>query len=451
MKNPLPFFRQIASAQARSVPFRRTSLTVRLTQHGLPAVALLAVAVVTVMAVDLRAETPVPAGMPETSEKPATGSGRVPLVAPRPGSLRLVRERIQPEDVQRHIEWLASPQLAGRSGEGARIASSRIAEWFSQCGLQPLFPGSSWFQDIPGPSRDGNPTIAGRNVGGWIRGSDPVLQHEFVIVSAHYDHLGIRNGQIYPGADDNASGTSMMLEVARHLGKTKQRPRRSVVFVGFDLEERMLWGSRWFAAHPPWPIEQVCCFITADMIGRSLGDLPLPTVFVMGSEHSAQLRQALDTVPVPTGLEAARLGIDLVGTRSDYGPFRDREIPFLFFSTGEHPDYHTPQDVPDRVNFEKVAKVSSLVLSLTEQVASSDVRPVWQQIEGPDLEEARAIHRISELLLNVQGRNQLNGVQRLLVSHARGKTSSILERGEMTLAERGWLIRTAQLMLLSVF
>src|SRR5690606_16722140 len=102
-----------------------------------------------------RAETPVEAPDLAKPAAPADVSGRTPLVAPRPGSLKLVPERILPAHVQRHIEWLASPQLAGRSGEGARIASRRIADWFGQCGLEPLFPGSSWFQDIPGPSKDG--------------------------------------------------------------------------------------------------------------------------------------------------------------------------------------------------------------------------------------------------------------------------------------------------------
>lgn len=396
---------------------------------------------------DDRSDAPAGAEVEARSLQPR----RLPVVAPRPEWLTRVDGPIQPVEVQQHIEWLAAPALEGRSGAGSWRAANRIARWFAGCGLQPLFPGGNWFQEIPGPARDGRPTVAGRNVGALLPGSDPQLRNEFVIVSAHYDHLGIRGGKMYRGADDNASGTSMMLEVARQLGRRKVRPRRSVVFVGFDLEERLLWGSRWFAAHPPWPLEQVCFFMTADMIGRSLGDLPLPTVFVLGSEHSAELRAALDAVPVPQGLEAARLGIDLVGTRSDYGPFRDRRIPFLFFSTGEHPDYHTPRDVPERIDSLKVARVSNLVLRLTEHVANAAERPQWEEVDGPNLEEARALHRICLLLMDAAGGKRLNGVQKLLVSHAKGRTAAILQRGEMTTSERSWLIRTAQLMLLSVF
>src|SRR5690606_27127618 len=93
-------------------------------------------------------------------------------------------------------------------------------------------------------------------------------------------------------------------------------PECSVAFVGFDLEERMLWGSRWFASNPPRPLEDLRLFITADMVGRSLGRLDLPTVFVLGSEHAPRLKQTLDAVTPPEGLEVSRLGIDLIGTRS---------------------------------------------------------------------------------------------------------------------------------------
>ena len=354
-------------------------------------------------------------------------------------------------DVRRHIDYLAGPALRGRSGAGGALAADYIQRHFEQCGLEPLFDGR-WYQDIPGAAdENGNTATIGRNVGGCIPGSDPDLREEYLIISAHYDHLGVRDGKVYAGADDNASGVSMMLEVARQISILKEKPRRSIVFVGFDLEEHMLWGSRWFAAHPPRPLKQVKLFITADMIGRSLGDLPLPTVFVLGGEHAPSLNETVKSLGAPDGLEVALLGIDLVGTRSDYGPFRDREVPFLFFSTGEHPDYHTPRDVPDRIDCDKVARVSSLVLDLTRVIADADETPQWTSEVVPHLDEARALHRIATLLLAEENAAQLGGVQRLLVSQAQLKTRQILERGEMTQSERQALIRMSQLMLLSVF
>ncbi|HUQ68074.1 MAG TPA: M28 family peptidase, partial [Planctomycetaceae bacterium] len=285
---------------------------------------------------------------------------------------------IQPADIRPHVEFLAGPELRGRSGADSRRAADYIVEHFRRCKLKPLFGPNEFYQSIPGVTEPGSgPQEIGRNVGAVCEGSDPVLKHEYVIVGVHYDHLGVRDGETFAGADDNATGVAMMLELAQLVSEAKTKPKRSVVFVGFDLEERMLWGSRWFAAHPPWPLEQVKLFLTADMIGRSLGDLPLPAVFVLGSEHAPQLKSALDRVGHPEGLEIARLGIDLVGTRSDYGPFRDRKVPFLFFSTGEHPDYHTPRDVPAKVDYEKAARVSGLAWQLVNDVANTAEPPVW--------------------------------------------------------------------------
>lgn len=379
---------------------------------------------------------------------------------------------ISAQRIHGHIRFLASPELKGRSGEGARLAAEYICRQWQQDGLRPLFANRSYFQEIPGRSEndDGSKPILGRNVGAWIPGSDPALRNEFVIVSAHYDHLGVRNGQIYRGADDNASGVAMLLEVSRYFAETPAKPRRSLVFVAFDLEERMLWGSRWFAAHPPWPLERVKLFITADMIGRSLGDLPLPVVFVLGSEHAPELKQVLDGVESPRPLrhpllanladdatdggcplEVARLGIDLIGTRSDYGPFRDRKVPFLFFSTGEHPDYHTPRDVPERVDDEQVAWVSALVLDVSQRVADTESPPHWTDEVHTDLDEIRTLNRITSLLLKVDGDRKLTSLQRLLVSRTQTETQEILNRGTMTPDERTWLMGMSQLILLTVF
>jgi hypothetical protein len=381
-----------------------------------------------------------------------TGNAQAQSTATPPVKLPQFEGRIAADDVRPHITYLASPELRGRAGRDAVIAGDYIALHFRKCGLQPLFGDDGFFQPIPGkPGENGEQRYYGRNVGAWVPGSDPKLRNEFVIISAHYDHLGTINGEIYRGADDNASGVSMLLEVARQVASAKVKPRRSIVFIAFDLEEHMLWGSRWFAAHPPWPLEQVKLFITADMIGRSLGNLPLATVFVLGSEHAPELKHVLDEVGQPNGLEVARLGVDLVGTRSDYGPFRDRKIPFLFFSTGEHPDYHSPRDVPEKIDYEKVARVSSLVYGLTTRVADDDAVPVWADEFEPDVDEARSLNRIASMLLKAGGDKQLTDLQRFVVSHAETKTKQIVERGSMTAGERTWLISVSQILLLSVF
>jgi Zn-dependent M28 family amino/carboxypeptidase len=375
------------------------------------------------------------------------------LLAPVLGEDREKRFKsaITPEAVRPHVMHLASEEFNGRSGEDAVAASNYIRDHFRKLGLKPLFE-DGYFQNIPGPKQpDGSPTLYGRNVGAWLPGSDETLQNEFVIVSAHYDHLGSRGGKVFRGADDNASGTSMLLEVARLYASLRERPKRSLVFIGFDLEEHLLWGSRWFVAHPPWPIERVKLFTTADMIGRSLGNLNLKTAFVMGAEHGAGLSSVLDEVGEPETLRIARIGIDLVGTRSDYGPFRDQKIPFLFFSSGEHPDYHTPNDLPERIDYEQVADVSGLVYEVTRHVANSQQVPTWTDDIQPRMEEVTSMNRICKSLLAQEATKPLTDIQRFIVKQAETTTNNIMARGVVTVAERKALIHTAQILLLSVF
>lgn len=361
---------------------------------------------------------------------------------------------ITPDEVRTHVEFLAGPDLRGRRGAEALEAAEYIREAFRETGLEGAFDEGAYFQEIPGVLGDDPATrIIGRNVAGIVRGHDPDLRDQVVIISAHYDHLGVRNGQTYAGADDNASGVSMLIEAAREVAALETGPRRTLCFVAFDLEEHLLWGSRWFVAHPPWKLQQVSLFITADMIGRSLGDLPLPTVFVLGSEHATLVRELLEDVGAPEGLEVARLGADLIGTRSDYGPFRDEKVPFLFFSTGEHGDYHTPRDTPDRVDYEKLARISNLILALTRRVADHDESPRWVNEPETDVGEAQTVFRIASFLVQAEERGEvtLSNRQLLFLSQVKNETEAIIERGTLTRAERSSLARTAQLLLLSIF
>ena len=354
-------------------------------------------------------------------------------------------------DVKPHVQWLADPARRGRSGASARESANYLRDHFRRLKLQPLF-GKSYFQALPGRKDEKKQArTIGQNVGAFLPGLPGCKSDEIVILSAHYDHLGVRKDTVYPGADDNASGVALMLEIARQLANRKTPPQRTIAFIGFDLEERLLWGSRWFAANPPWPLERVKLFITADMVSRSLGNLPLPTVFCLGSEHAPQLRTVLDRVGSPRGLEVARMGVDLIGTRSDYGPFRDRKVPFLFFSTGEHPDYHSPRDAPERVDYPKLARVSNLVLAVLTEVADGRADPVWTDTVVLGLDEPRALYRITSLLMEEERLKELTDLQKLLVSTTRNKCRQILDAGKITADDRKWLVRASGLLLFSVF
>lgn len=381
-------------------------------------------------------------GLPAKSAQSAASSGQ-----------------IRPEAIRAHVEYLASPELEGRGTvRGKRLAAEYIRRRFEELKLEPLFGAGGYFQEIPGgKTKEGGSTVAGRNIGAVLPAGDRALRDEIIIVSAHYDHLGIRGGEVYPGADDNAGSVAMLLEVAANLAGSPVRPKRTVVFLSCDLEENLLWGSRWFVAHPPWPIERVKLFITSEMIGRTLGDLPLGMIFVLGSEHATGLKQVVDQARGTGDLKVAHLGIDLVGTRSDYGPFWNEKIPFLFFSGGEHPDYHQPTDTADRIDYRRVAAVSQLIQDVCRRVADAGAAPEWTDKPVHDLDEVRTLHRITELVLasddaaRAAGHPKLGTFQRFSVSNVHTRTAQILERGEIRAEERPWLIRSSQLLLLTVF
>lgn len=373
---------------------------------------------------------------------------------PKKPVTQVVASTIQPEPLRKHVEYLASPELEGRGSPKSRLLAAKyIAREFERLELKPLW-GEHYFQEVPGTREaDGTLPIWGLNVGAVLVGSDPQLKDEFIVLGVHYDHLGTHDGVVFPGADDNASSVAMLLEAAQQLAALKERPRRSIAFVGFDLEEHLLWGSKWFTAHPPWPLTKVKLFMTSDLLGRTLGDLPFPAVFVMGGERGTGITALLKELTPPKGLELARLGADVVGTRSDYGPFRDEKVPFLFFSTGEHPDYHTPADTPDKLNYVQLAAISNVMLHVLRYAADTPTAPAWIAAPAMDLEEARTIHRITVLLQDAdrQGVKKLTSLQNYIVTQAHNKTAQIIKKGSMSADDRIWLIRSAQALLFSVF
>lgn len=358
---------------------------------------------------------------------------------------------ISPESLEPHLNYLASPDRRGRDDWGKIESRDYIISHFKSLGIKPLF-SEGYIQAIPkfgDASRDAE--IMGQNVAAFVEGTDPQLKDEWIVVNAHYDHLGVKQGRVYPGADDNASGVAMLLEVARYFSRLPAR--RSIAFVAFDLEEHLLWGSRWFLAHCPVEPEQIKFCLTADMIGRSLGGLDLPTVFVMGCERSPDVRRALDEAIIPAELEVARLGIDIVGSRSDYSPFFLRRIPFLFFSTGEHPDYHTPRDTLERLNVPKAARISTVINRVVRNVANQPAEIRWDGKNQPGIEEVTAVNLVTQRVLAAHdaGEFALSDLQQVFISQLNTITAAMMTRPRITSEERKWLVRSTQIMMLSTF
>lgn len=353
-----------------------------------------------------------------------------------------------------HVETLASPAFAGRRDEGAAKARAYLLDEFRRLKLEPLFDGS-FTQDV---TVRGPQDVIGVNVGARIAGTEPVADGQWVILGVHYDHLGKHGDVIFPGADDNASGVAMMLEVARCLAESPTRPRRPIALVGFDLEERGpngefgLRGSQFFARHPPMPLEKVALFVTADMIGRSLGGVCERSVFVLGSEHEPEVRPWIARGAEGKPIEVGLLGSDmLVIDRSDYGPFRSRKVPYLFFTTGESPAYHTPRDVAETLDYPKLEAISRMIHAVVRQALDGDVVPAWAAQPDYPVAEALAVRSVLRTLLEHKEALKVGAYQENLMGQTIRTIDEIEKRGSMTPAERSRIARTAQVILFTVF
>ncbi|GMV07862.1 MAG: hypothetical protein AMXMBFR53_41370 [Gemmatimonadota bacterium] len=220
------------------------------------------------------------------------------------------------------------------------------------------------------------------NVVGILEGSDPELKDEYLVFSGHMDHVGMgtpdQNGDsIFNGADDDASGTVAIVEVAEAMASLDPAPRRSVLFVIVSGEEKGLWGSQYFTDNPSVPVERMVANLNADMVGRNWPD----TIVAIGKEHS-DLGETMNRVN-ERHPELRMTAIDDIWPeerfyfRSDHFNFARKGVPILFFFNGTHPDYHGRDDEPDRIDSEKAARISQLLFYLGMEVANADERPKW--------------------------------------------------------------------------
>ncbi len=230
-----------------------------------------------------------------------------------------------------------------------------------------------------------------RNVVGLLEGTDPELKNEVVAVTAHHDHVGTSQGRIYYGADDNASGVAGVLEIARAFARADRRPRRSILFLVFEAEERGLLGAFHYAANPVIPLEKTVAVLNMDMISRN-EDSPtwdthpednLNGLNLVGTLYNPELRDIIERQNAVTRLEldykTDKEDREDWLARSDHFPFAVAGVPMVLFNTGEHPDYHTENDTWDKLNYEKMERIVRLIYLTTWEVANREERVpfVW--------------------------------------------------------------------------
>jgi len=221
------------------------------------------------------------------------------------------------------------------------------------------------------------------NVGGYIEGNDPKLKNEWLIIGAHFDHLGMggegslyrgKDPQIHNGADDNASGTTGVLELAEKFASVKNQLKRNIVFFTFSGEELGLLGSEYLVNHLPFPVQDAITMINMDMIGR----LKDSSLIVYGTGTSSNWKEILN--------KDNDYGFKLTFNDEGFGPsdhssFYGKKIPVLFFFTGTHEDYHKPSDDADKINFDGEREVLEYVYKVAMNIDENPERPDYLLVE----------------------------------------------------------------------
>jgi hypothetical protein len=336
----------------------------------------------------VRKKSPAPA-----VRKPSTTTGTQSLL-----------DTISANSLRGHLSFIASDALEGRGtpSRGLDLAAEYIAAQFRRAGLEPAgddgyFQTADWntIQPVrrnpnapaPAPPAADAVPVKVRNVVGLLRGSDPELKDTFVFVTAHYDHLGIRDNlegdKIFNGANDDGSGTVSVIELAAAFAAMKERPKRSIVFMTFFGEERGLVGSRYYGAHPIFPIEKTVADINLEQVGRTDDSegAQVAAAAVTGfdfSEVGAILQQAGEQ----TGIKIFKhpTNSDRYFGASDNQALADQGVPAHTVSVAyQYPDYHKVSDHWDKIDYENMAKVDRTVALAISMIANNPQEPKWNE------------------------------------------------------------------------
>jgi Zn-dependent M28 family amino/carboxypeptidase len=266
--------------------------------------------------------------------------------------------------MRRLVEELCSDACAGRAPgtEGGRLARGLVAVALRGAGLDPIE------QPVAG--------CGGANLLASVSGD----RDRWILIAAHYDHLGAEGGAIYRGADDNAAAVAILVEVAGRLA-ARRPDGRGVIVAAFDGEEPPHFltpsmGSEHYARHPVMPLERTDLMICMDLVGHALGPAGVPgpvaeSVFCLGAERAAGLSDEVERVSRP-GVVVRRLDAEAVPPLSDYAPFWRRKVPFLFLTNGRSRHYHTPADTPDRLDYGKMAATADWLEELVRGACQRD-------------------------------------------------------------------------------
>lgn len=292
---------------------------------------------------------------------------------------------IRASDLLAHVFFLAGDDLRGREAgsEEEKISARYLAECLASYGVKPAGGGGSFFQLFEHEGENGN-DLAMRNVAGWIEGTDPEKRQEFVVLGAHFDHVGLgdhgslegKRG-VHNGADDNGSGTASLLELAQAFAMAP--PKRSILVLHFSGEEKGLWGSEAACDEPARPLEKAVAMINMDMVGRSRDRY----LFVGGTGTGEGFPDLVQRHATIAGLELETKSGGMAP--SDNSNFFARKVPVLFLFTNIHDDYHASGDDWWKLEYESQEAITRMAYRIAREIADAPQRPAFLDDPGMGL------------------------------------------------------------------
>jgi len=346
------------------------------------------------------------------------------------------------DEMRQTVEYLAAPELGGRfpATAGDTLASEYLAGELRSLRLKPVVKekkNKGFYQDFTFGKTDQK---ASHNIVAVLRGKDRQLRYEYIVVGAHYDHLGL-GGEgsgsrrpdtvaVHPGADDNASGDAVVLQLARHF--KKERPSRSIVFLFFGAEEQGIVGSKRFVEwmkqedprriNLPDDIKGIVAMVNLDMVGRMRDS----SLSVSGTGTSSEFKAMAEAVAEQTGLH-------ITCTPDGYGPsdqasFVAADIPVFNLTTGGHMEYHTPDDLPTTLNYDGMQQTLEFTKELVARLASLPAAPDYISVPSPNTMSHAKFKVTLGLMPDVTGASTVPGLRADIVmpgkpAHAAGMRS----------------------------
>ena len=304
---------------------------------------------------------------------------------------------ITAKDLGAHLFTYASDEFEGRNtGEpGQKKAVEYLKNFYVSKGIASPIENGDYFQEISAEwfknnSRRGTLKDS-ENVLAFIKGSEK--PEEIIVISAHLDHVGVENGKIYNGADDDGSGTVAVLEIAeafKMAADAGKGPKRSILFLHVTGEEKGLLGSKYYTENPTFPLANTVCNLNIDMIGRidKFHKEDPNYVYLIGSD---KLSTELHTLSEDINKKYTNIALDYKYNdendpnrfyyRSDHYNFAKHNIPIIFYFNGTHADYHQPTDTPDKINYELLENRAKLVFHTAWEVANKETRIIADKAE----------------------------------------------------------------------